>query len=803
MMKRTSRNSSNTLWRTLSAWYMNSALLHFVLSAAQSPVLFVLFLGGILTYGAWFAWYMLSRFDLINLIRDVNVDDSFYYFQIARNLAAGKFSTFDGGITQTNGYHPLWLLLITPFYWVFDPQTALFGIKALEIMLIAAGVAFIALSAQLARLSWILLFALLPTLYQIHSLLSGMEAAAALFMLGLFFTAICLFALRPARWTWPLAAVAFALPWVRLEYVAISLAATAALCLIGWSWQEKPPGASLRAAQFAPPRTFVPLLGACAGILVYFVYNQIVFGGIVPVSGATKRMWSQISWNQAGGYSLVQNFQEIRKISAFHNDVLLVALGICVCLLLVWWFARRSGSRQDWLLLAFLISPFSLAAGHLAKFAQTVLSMNSRQGGTPWYFTPAYLMMALVVPISCYIAVHFIRRFIGPRSPRAAHIVSLIIVMAGAVFLFAKADFTEPFQLVDQMSRSTGRNVLSMSYAGTLVMNRVLPEDSIVGVWDAGIAGYFSDFPVVNLDGLANDYDFLREYSEPEMYGGGIYHLRDSYAQTLHQKFGATHYAQVWPIEEEVYNFDNTVYKGAAGTITEMMGGPIIAFQLWAASPAAGGEPDLADWFWERMEPHFDYQSGEVGVVVDGRLAQTFAKQCAPDELIVWSWAGQGNETVVTPGTNTHKNQSGICVNDLLLPRNVAHSLRIEMKTASDYLAGLQENSQPAIRSNFDVYHGENRLIYVKERCGQDDVEAMFFLHLDPAEIDDLPGYRRQYGFDNLDFNLDRYGERIGGICLAVVPLPGYDIIGIRTGQYIRVEGGYDNIWQDDFLLVE
>ncbi len=105
---------------------------------------------------------MLARFDLINLISDVNTDDSFYYFKTAQYLAEGKFSTFDGGITRTNGYHPLWLLLITPFHWVFDPEQALFAVKAFESMLIAGGVALIAAAARLARLPWILLFATLP-----------------------------------------------------------------------------------------------------------------------------------------------------------------------------------------------------------------------------------------------------------------------------------------------------------------------------------------------------------------------------------------------------------------------------------------------------------------------------------------------------------------------------------------------------------------------------------------------------------------------------------------------------------------
>ena len=213
------------------------------LSSRLHNALFALFIGGILAYGTGFAVYMLARFDLVNLIRDVNGDDAFYYFQIARNLASGKFSTFDGGITRTNGYHPLWLFLITPFYWLFDKEAALFAIKAFEIMLIAGGVALVAAAARLARMPYILLFAALPTLYQrraLHALIAGMEAAAGLFMLGLFMLTACLFARSPARWKWPLAAVAFSLPWVRLEYVAISLAATAALCVIEWSRRESP-----------------------------------------------------------------------------------------------------------------------------------------------------------------------------------------------------------------------------------------------------------------------------------------------------------------------------------------------------------------------------------------------------------------------------------------------------------------------------------------------------------------------------------------------------------------------------------
>lgn len=61
------------------------------------------------------------------------------------------------------------------------------------------------------------------------------------------------------------------------------------------------------------------------------------------------------------------------------------------------------------------------------------------------------------------------------------------------------------------------------------------------------------------------------------------------------------------------------------------------------------------------------------------------------------------------------------------------------------------------------MYLVENRLIYVTEQRGQADVDAPFFLHLYPVGVHDLPGHRKQYAIDNLDFNFDRYGLRSAG----------------------------------------
>ena len=105
-------------------------------------------------------------------------------------------------------------------------------------------------------------------------------------------------------------------------------------------------------------------------------------------------------------------------------------------------------------------------------------------------------------------------------------------------------------------------------------------------------------------------------------------------------------------------------------------------------------------------------------------------------------------------------------------------------------------DSRPAAAGTFDLYLDGGRVIYYKDACAEADTEARFLLHLFPADADDLPTYRREYGFSNLDFDFNQHGTRRGGKCLAAVPLPGYEIARIRTGQYLP---GGEKLWQAEF----
>ncbi len=91
--------------------------------------------------------------DESTLITKTVSDDSFYYFQIARNAAAGNGVSFDG-VEPANGFHPLWFLLLVPVYLLFggDLTAPLHAALALEGLLdVGAGLFIYALVRSLTR----------------------------------------------------------------------------------------------------------------------------------------------------------------------------------------------------------------------------------------------------------------------------------------------------------------------------------------------------------------------------------------------------------------------------------------------------------------------------------------------------------------------------------------------------------------------------------------------------------------------------------------------------------------------------
>ena len=798
---------------TIAAQFVRSRALPWVRRAA--PVVphpaFGLFLLAILAYAGYFTYYALSGLDLVGILRDVNNDDSFYYFRIARNLAEGQFSTFDGGITRTNGYHPVWMWLITPFYWVFDPDTALFGIKAFELCLIGGSVALLALSAWLCRLPWPALVAILPLLYQQNAALwSGMEGAAGLFALSLLFLSLSLTARQPARW-WPLlAAVAFLLPWVRLEYMAISLAATAGAALLcgtrrtpepaaGGGGRAHPVGLRNRISRLISgrPSRYAPFLGACLGIVIYFAYNRLLFGGYVPVSGAFKSLWSQQRFAADGGYDLAQNALAHWRHRAF-NDELLVAAEVCAYTLIVWWVSRRDPTSPRHLLPIFLVGASSLAIGHAAKFVQHTLAVHPFYN-SDWYFVPAYLMMALIVPIRCFTAVYLIKALVVPRWPQIGRLLTAGSVAAAVIALAVTVDFTKPFRFIDSIQPLHYRDWEISSYLGTQAMNGILPDDAVVGSEHAGVIGYFAAVPVVNLDGLVNTYAYY-------------YHCRDTPAPCdplkYIRKYGITHLAGALPVSNRP---GITLFEGASFGMQSRPGseevggkGERAEFKLWVLdsdTSAVGTAP--TDGVWAMLQKRADYYSGDTAALVSANLAHIFHRACDPQQLDAPALVVSSDFSADAKSdygsklwyfwNDLRRNNLGYCEEVFELPGATEHPIRVAVKPFTAAVAELLRGNRPLIQSDWKVHRVDQGLLYYRAPCAPADTAARFRLEIVPAAARDLPTSQREQSAYYGDFDFSQAGGvRYAGRCLVIVPLPDYEIDAIIVGQYIP---GGSTLW--------
>ena len=81
------------------------------------------------------------------------------------------------------------------------------------------------------------------------------------------------------------------------------------------------------------------------------------------------------------------------------------------------------------------------------------------------------------------------------------------------------------------------------------------------------------------------------------------------------------------------------------------------------------------------------------------------------------------------------------------------------------------------------VYRADGNLIYVTN-CNADMNVPIFFFHIYPVSVSDLPVEAQEYGFENRDFRFQDYASAVGETCVVARPLPGYPIASIHTGQY-------------------
>ncbi len=130
----------------------------------------------------------------------------------------------------------------------------------------------------------------------------------------------------------------------------------------------------------------------------------------------------------------------------------------------------------------------------------------------------------------------------------------------------------------------------------------------------------------------------------------------------------------------------------------------------------------------------------------------------------------------------------------------------IQFTAATDMLKDIKPilPRKPSIRSTFDVYLREDMLIYFKEPCGAEDVQETFFVHVVPADENDLPDHRKQYGFGGFNFRFRDYDLSLDKGCVALRKLPDYPITRVRTGQFlVNEDGSTTHLWGGEIRFDE
>jgi hypothetical protein len=289
--------------------------------------------------------------------------------RIARNIVAGLGSTFDG-IHRTNGYHPLWMLIVAALLRLAGSSTAFFWAVQGLLLLCVLATYFAAeriFAAFAPAAGWLpkLLAAGLAT-SALTLVAGGMEVAVAIPLLASFaWYRLCRFSWVPRR-AFLLGLAAAALVLARLD-TAILIALMGTLDLAGAS--GVPGRLRLRCA--------LSFLGGLLPVAAYLAWNQLAFHSLMPVSGRAKQMRFH-HWPSGKAFSLAL-IGPPQRYAMVYPMLGLTLAGLALLLLRP---ALRRGERERgrlFCLISFLLFPF------LYYF---LLSLLSDWPVWPWYGYP-------------------------------------------------------------------------------------------------------------------------------------------------------------------------------------------------------------------------------------------------------------------------------------------------------------------------------------------------------------------------------------------------------------------------------
>ena len=465
-------------------------------------------------------------------------DDAFYYFKIARNISAGLGITYDG-VQHTNGFQPLFLFLITPLFSITGKSITLpLHLVALLQSLISIGIGIFLYKTSRAIVDeWYALFIVAIWMLSpivVDKELNGMETGLNLFLIVAtvyYYSSPCEYHLSPLRFS-KLSTLGLLLGLVVLSRLDGLILVGVIAIHFSYSIVRKAKGVE----DFKRLATSVVCVIGVVFLLVvpWLIFNYQVAGSIIPTSGQAVRYMSQnygfAFFNFRFGTTQSSDLLYHIPIKFYLENVFFSFTKVLLHLPYTSYVTRAS---YDFLLthegtsllakgvvrtlaslalasLFFLLLKFLPRSSRIWKlllvYSMLLIGAYSCYAFGQWFYHRYYFVIALMGTIWG----GYLLYSIDLRLPRSFFIPTLFKVLT--LILFLSLSLLQWRQVVSD--RHKNQNLLL--HTMVKVAEQTIPQGSVIGCFQSGIIGYYSDRKVINLDGVVN-LEALRAIKENRM----------------------------------------------------------------------------------------------------------------------------------------------------------------------------------------------------------------------------------------------------------------------------------------------
>lgn len=493
--------------------------------------------------------YLFSSLDF--LIGHTLSDDAFYYLKIARNVwDLGLFPTFDG-LNKTNGFHFLYQFLLIPLAPLYSAS-----LHTLYVVIIFLNeMFFFAGCLLLWRIlkSFFPLYAALPCFGFVllghgtfDAVVMGLEAALA-FMLAMLF--LYLLFCRNTK-PWILGLVLGLLILSRLDIGALY-----ALWFGLYSLTD-----IIRKRGKSPSLRRLPIIVAVSALLVLpmVAFNLTQFGHVGTISQATKAWVAGNSRLDAeGNFSIKNHVTEAASGLPHYGKKIAGEVVGSVAVALPYMLITGETPHSDELgeVLHLLADHFvfwltvMLGIAGISALVLLLIGKDNKNDVPPFPMRGLLMGFLLGIPV---VHILLVTQIIGKHAGSWYWLffilgigIALSLLAAKKGFIGFGARWILVFLALGGFSYNVSRvlrvGALSSTYEETswysspmavadYLHDNKTPE-MIVGCFNAGFFGYIAPVPVVNLDGLVNNWELLEARKKGEVrdyiQSQGITHIAD------------------------------------------------------------------------------------------------------------------------------------------------------------------------------------------------------------------------------------------------------------------------------------